>query len=967
VQEFIPGQRWVSDTESQMGLGTVLTTDHRCVTIVFLATGQTRTYAKATAPLTRGSFEAGDVIKSHEGWNLTVKSSENHAGLRTYHGVNDEGENASLEEGQLDNFIQLNRPSDRLFMGQIDPDKWFNLRYKTHLQQQKLTSSPVRGLAGSRTTLIPHQLYIAHEVANRFAPRVLLADEVGLGKTIEAGLILHHQLLTELAKRVLIIVPESLVHQWLVEMLRRFNLRFSVFDEERCLADEESTPDINPFETEQLALCSIDYLANNPKRFQQALDGDWDLLVIDEAHHLQWSEDQPSQEYQLVEQLARNIQGVLLLTATPEQLGKASHFARLRLLDPDRFPSYENFLEEEESYEPVADAIESLLSETTLPESALQTLSDTLDEGDNQRWLDVIRNEDSDSEARVQAQEELVKHLLDRHGTGRVLFRNTRNTIKGFPERLAHAYELAMPETYAGVLNEFQSAGLSQPKLLLYPETLYQAMNDGEEHSNWLDVDTRVPWLKEKLKDLKPNKVLVITSSAQTALDLADYLRIKSGIHASVFHEGMNIIERDRAAAYFADLEYGTQVLICSEIGSEGRNFQFAHHLILFDMPLNPDLLEQRIGRLDRIGQTQTINIHVPYIKGSAQEIMFHWYHEGLNAFEHTCPVGHEVFTQVKDTLVESLHQLDEGIESLDALVTTSRQLRDNLYDALNRGRDRLLEKNSCRPTEANQLRTLAEEQDEDPQIKEYMDAIFDCYGVDSEPHGDKSDIIRPSEHLQTSFPGLPDDGLIITSDRDTALSNENMQFLTWEHPMVTDAMDMVVSSELGNTSMAALKTKAIKPGTLLAEAIFILESMAKTELQTRRYLPATSVRVIIDEKGHDYSGSLRHRLLSSVLQPVDSETANKIAKGQIAKLKSIIKLSEAVAQKQAPKIIEEAHLKAKESLESEINRLNALRQINPNVRDDEIKFFTTQLEGLTEAVGSAKLRLDGIRIIITI
>ncbi len=967
MQEFIPGQRWVSDTESQMGLGTVLTTDHRCVTIIFLATGQTRTYAKATAPLTRGSFEAGDVIKSHEGWNLTVKFVENNAGLYTYHGINEKGENASLEEGQLDNFIQLNRPSDRLFMGQIDPDKWFNLRYQTHQQQQKLALSPVRGLAGSRTTLIPHQLYIAHEVANRFAPRVLLADEVGLGKTIEAGLILHHQLLTELAKRVLIIVPDSLVHQWLVEMLRRFNLKFSVFDEERCQADEENTPDINPFETEQLALCSIDFLSSNSKYFQQALNGNWDLLVVDEAHHLQWSEEQPSQEYQLIEQLAQQTQGVLLLTATPEQLGKASHFARLRLLDPERFPSYERFLEEEKSYEPVADAIEALLDNAPLSETALKTLTDTLDEGDNQHWLDIVQNEQSDSSVREQAREELVKHLLDRHGTGRVLFRNTRNTIKGFPKRQAHAYELTMPTAYAEVLGAFQSAGLSQPKLLLYPEMLYQAVNDGDESSPWQDIDSRVPWLREKLKDLKPNKVLVITSSAQTALDLADYLRIKSGIHASVFHEGMNIVERDRAAAYFADLEYGTQVLICSEIGSEGRNFQFAHHLILFDMPLNPDLLEQRIGRLDRIGQTQTINIHVPYIKGSAQEIMYHWYQEGLNAFEQTCPIGHEVFSQVKDTLVESLHQLDEGIEDLDALVATSRQLRDKLYETLNRGRDRLLEKNSCRPDEAEHLKKLAEEQDNDPLLKKYMDTIFDCYGVDSEQHSDKSDIIRPSEHLQTSFPGLPDDGLVITADRNTALSNENMQFLTWEHPMVTDVMDMVVSSELGNTAMAALKTKTITPGTLLAEAIFILESMAKTELQTRRYLPATSVRVIIDEKGNNYSSSLKHQLLSSVLTTVDSETANKIAKGQINKLKKIIKLSEAVAQKQAPEIIEAAHQRAKTALENEIDRLRALRRVNPNVRDEEINFFETQLKNLTKAVNSAKLRLDAIRIIITI
>ena len=967
MQDFIPGQRWVSDTESHMGLGTVLSTDHRCVTIVFLATGDTRTYAKATAPLTRGLFEPGDQIKSHEGWLLTIASLQEHAGLVTYIGTNEQDEPAQLTEGELDNFIQLNRPGDRLFMGQIDADKWFNLRYKTHLHKQRQAHSELYGLTGGRTSLIPHQLYIGHEVANRYAPRVLLADEVGLGKTIEAGIILHHQLISELANRVLIIVPESLIHQWLVEMMRRFNLRFSVFDEERCLADEENNPDINPFQNEQLALCSLEFLTSDAKRFQQALDGEWDLLVIDEAHHLQWSPERPSSEYRLVEQLAAKVNGILLLTATPEQLGKDSHFARLRLLDPNRFPDYEAFLEEEKTYEPVANAIDALLNNETLSQEAITTLNSTLSEGDNQQWLDILTANDANEDDRQHAQTELVKHLLDRHGTGRVLFRNTRNAIKGFPQRQAHAYPLSLPEDYALVLNEFKNAGLSQPKLLLYPEALYQALHDDEEHTRWLDIDPRVAWLKDQLRELKPEKVLVITSSAQTALDLSDYLRIKSGIHASVFHEGMSIVERDRAAAFFADQEYGTQVLICSEIGSEGRNFQFAHHLILFDLPLNPDLLEQRIGRLDRIGQTQTINIHVPYIEGSAQEIMYHWYHNGLNAFEQTCPVGHSVFVTVQDTLIDSIHHFDEGIEDLGALVSTTKQLRNQLNDELNRGRDRLLEINSCRSEEAQRIKTLAEEQDNDPELQQYMEAIFDCFGVDSEPHSEHSDIIRPSEHLQTSFPGLPDDGLTITFDRDTALSNEDIQFLTWEHPMVSESMDMVTSSELGNTAMCALKTKSFKPGTLLAEAVFILDSMANSELHAQRYLPSTAVRVLIDEKAKDYSKSLNHTLLSSVVTAVDHETASKIAKGQMAKLKTLIKLSETVAQQKAPEIISEAHQKAEETLQDEINRLVALSQVNPNVRETEINFYQTQLEGLTAAVDAAKLRLDALRIIITV
>ena len=105
------------------------------------------------------------------------------------------------------------------------------------------------------------------------------------------------------------------------------------------------------------------------------------------------------------------------------------------------------------------------------------------------------------------------------------------------------------------------------------------------------------------------------------------------------------MLQRDRNAAWFAE-EDGARLLICSEIGSEGRNFQFAHHLVLFDLPLNPELLEQRIGRLDRIGQQEEIHLHVPYLTRSPQEVLCRWYHEGLNAFECNLEGGNELLHQ---------------------------------------------------------------------------------------------------------------------------------------------------------------------------------------------------------------------------------------------------------------------------------------------------------------------------------
>jgi ATP-dependent helicase HepA len=1001
VYDFIPGQRCISDAESQMGLGTILKVEHRTVTVVFIATGETRTYARATAPLTRVEFAVGDSVHTQHGVSVKVDEVVEQQGLLTYLGKDEAGNRHEVAEAELNNFLQLNRPSERMFNGKIDKHKWFELRYQTLQALNRLGHSELYGLVGCRTSLIPHQLYIAHEVANRYAPRVLLADEVGLGKTIEAGLILHHQLLTERAHRVLIVVPETLVHQWLVEMLRRFNLHFRIFDEDRLDSlydlidemDEEAdlTPAENPFMAEQLVLCSIEFLAANPKHLAECLEAQWDLLVVDEAHHLQWSPDHASDEYLLVEQLAAQTKGVLLLTATPEQLGKESHFARLRLLDPERFPDFTAFCEEEKSYEPIAQVVEDLLENRELNETNMALLQQTIDEGDNKVLLDqlgvsekalrpkVLRQAQDDrdnqavEDALRQAQDdqgsdaldvqdvriELVEHLLDRHGTGRVLFRNTRAAVKGFPERKVFAYPLPMPDSYARLFAEHKDVHVSQ---LLAPELLHETIASDER---WMKFDPRLAWLGTKLEEIYPHKVLVITASAETALDIAWHLKNRTGIHAAVFHEGLSIVERDRAAAFFADMETGAQVLVCSEIGSEGRNFQFAHHLVLFDLPLNPDLLEQRIGRLDRIGQTETISLHVPYLENSAQNVMYRWYHQGLSAFEHTCPAGHSVFVKVQDDLLTALHNPADTAAN-DRLISNSRAIYAELSEALHRGRDRLLEYNSCRMHIAESLKQRSLEADASSSLGNYMERIFDCFGVDSELHSENCLIIRPTDHMVNRFPGLADDGMTITYDRDTALSFEDAHYLSWEHSMVRDAMDMVVTNELGNTALTAIKYRGAQPGSVLLECLFVLEVAAVEALQSQRYLPPTTIRVVMDERGNDHNNKLAHDAINMAGAHVDTSTAIQVVRAKQKVLKALLESCEQCAQQQAPAIFKAAHAQAEDILLREINRLKALQQVNPNVRDAEITFFEQQLQALTQLIDATRLRMDALRVIVT-
>lgn len=967
---FQVGQRWISDSESDQGLGTVTNIEHRFVTIIFTATGESRQYAKANAPLTRVIFNPGDFIPSHEGWTLKVTSMTEDNGIITYHGIkqgSEPQETISLKEVMIDHFIKFNKPHDRLLNNQVDRLDWFSLRKSCINHQYQQQQSELMGLTGARVNLIPHQLYIADEVGNRFAPRVLLADEVGLGKTIEAGLIIHQQLVSGRAKRILIIVPDSLMHQWLVEMLRRFNLNFSIFDEERCteVAGDDNT---NPFSSEQLVLVNLNFVTKNPQWYDELINEDWDLMVVDEAHHLNYSQENPSIEYQCIDQLAQVIPGVLLLTATPDQLGHESHFARLRLLDPDRFFDYDKFIEEESHYSEVADAANALLEGVKLSSDQENTLSALLKESDISQQLIQLNDENNEQQENIRTQ--LVSQLLDRHGTGRILFRNSRNSIKGFPARETHSAPLVMPEQYQETINEFMLsdcpeglAKTAQAKYIFTPEMLYGLDNKADA---WTSFDPRVDYLIDLLKSLKKEKVLVICAYAQTAIDLEAALRVKEGIRSAVFHEGLSIFERDKAAAYFAQDENSAQLLLCSEIGSEGRNFQFAHHLVLFDLPGNPDLLEQRIGRLDRIGQTEVIRLHVPYFEDSAQALLFDWYKQGLQAFEHTCVTGRVVYEAYGEQLLSLALSAQQVSREAEELISETWKKHCQIKTELESGRDKLLELNSSGQGRAHALVEKIARSDRQIDLPQFMFQALDVFGVQQDDKADNAIALNQSEHmLNNNFPCLPEDGTTITFDRDTALINENYQLLTWDHPMVRGVMDLVLSDEIGNASIGLLKNEALPVGTFFLECLFTVEATAPAHLQLNRYLPTTPIRTLVDKGGNNLADKVTESILDNQLTPVKKQMALQLIKALKSQIGPLVTKAEEHGKQQIKAIQTKASNSMQIKLAQEQQRLTALKAINPSVRQAEIDFITHQQSELLHYIDKAQLTFEAIRMIV--
>ncbi|MGO4501838.1 MULTISPECIES: RNA polymerase-associated protein RapA [unclassified Dyella] len=938
---FVPGQRWISTAEPELGLGTVLRVEGRGVQVLFAKAGVLRPYAVDSAPLVRAEFRPGQRVAG-KGLAFLVERVEIREDLLVYR-----GEGRELEEGQLDDEQSVSQADDRLIGGRTDPVAHFELRLEGLKRRAEARRSPAWGLAASRIGLVPHQLRVAGIASSRRPPRVLLADEVGLGKTIEAGMIIARQLATGRAGRVLILLPDTLVYQWFVELLRRFNLSFAIYDEERCESLEQGGDTANPFEDEQLVIADFSFLEQSPKRAQQLLEARWDLLVVDEAHHLAWSPEAASPRYTLVDQLAAATPGVILLTATPEQLGRSGHFARLRLLDPQRYHDLDVYLSESDKFHSLSKVADRLLDGKALDEPQLAALRETFagDDALQARLADTTKPEHA---------REILAALIDRHGTGRAMFRNRRASIGGFPKR-APVWHLIDKDTLSddarqALLGEFH-ADIQQPSPVIEID-----------YGNDPRIDALVALLDAHPQD----KFLLICRSQAKVLALEEALRTKSGVGLARFHEGLGIVQRDRNAAYFAQPD-GARLLLCSEIGSEGRNFQFAHRLVLWDLPLDPDLLEQRIGRLDRIGQKHDISIHVLAVADSAQHVLARWYDEGVDAFRTSPADGRELLRRFGDSLArlasEHARGDDNRDQELEVLLAETRGAHEEMAELIRDGRDHLLELAASRDLHADELAQAFTREDNDPSRDAFIQSLLERFGIHAEELGGKVMLLDPQYLSTDALPGFAEGPQAVTFAREVALAREELPLLRLDHPMVLGALDLTLSNEQGNA--AFLVDDALPVRSALLQAVFLIECVADRKLDAERFLPPQPIVVTIDT-----------RLIERAdFRPSDiglrkaADRSIEVARYRkfLAKLvPPMLEKADAIAAERAKANVDEAVALATDTLDAELSRLLALRAVNPAISEAEIAAVADERTALLQALPGARLRLDAVRFVVS-
>lgn len=920
MQNFVVGQRWMSETEPELGLGLLIEIQSKSLSFSFPQAQEVRTYGKSHPPVKRVHFVVEDEIILQDGRKLLVTQVEERDGIIFYH-TNDE----VVSEAQLSSHLQFSKPEERFLNGFIDSHALFNLRKETLERKREILSHPLRGLLGGKISLIPHQLYIAYQSTKDRMPRVLLADEVGLGKTIEASLMILRLILFGRAQRVIVLLPDSLVHQWFFELYRKFSLSFTLINQETELEKGR-----NPFLDSEHMVVSLGLLKGSELAQKLLKEADFDLLVVDEAHALKVKGEKESFEFSLVKEMAARIPGLIMLTATPEQFGEEAHFERLKILDPQKFQDFESYKKNKEEFRPLADLLKRLQNQTGL-------VRDWEPEIIKELSLKVDFEEIKDL-----AYDDLIELIVDRYGTGRMYFRNLRKTMDKeflfFPKRILQTFEIDLEKKKAPDFIKDDSI-----------DALFEA---------------KTVWLIEKIQqELKNKKILLICKTKKKILELEEHLKRQlSHIKIASFHSDLGLMARDRQAAYFADPD-GAQILLCTEVGSEGRNFEFCQDLVLFDIPLHPHPLEQRIGRLDRIGQKKDITLHLPFLKNSWEEVLFHWYHYGLEVFDRSSEASAEVFEHFKDELLTQLKS--PSIEKLPDFIKRAKEYRVLIEEKLNDGRDVLVEKNSFHPVKARQLHKDLSKRDGDDSLSEYMGRIFEAFGVDVEDVQASTWYVRPSDNMFVpAFPCLEQDGKTLTFSRTKALEREDYDFMTWDHPMVLGAMDLILSQNFGSSSLMVRQKRGTQ-GNFYLESFYTLDCAAPRVLNLERFGVGEVVRLLVDDKGINLSEKFTYDLIETKIAQPDQDLLRAAKKFPKDKLMFVKRKSDAYAHETFTLMVETCKKRALRFYQEEIYRLQSLTKNDPLKYGKEILELENLKNESLNYLENSSWKLDSIRVIL--
>jgi len=443
-------------------------------------------------------------------------------------------------------------------------------------------------------------------VLGRFRGRVLLCDEVGLGKTIEAGIAMMEYLMKGLIKKILILVPPSLIDQWYYEMKRKFNQDFIRADDPDFKHKGDQAWDAYSKVIASISTAKRKSNTDIISRIQ------YDLVIVDEAHHLK---NRKTAAWQFVNSLRKKY--IFLLTATPVQNNLEEIYNLITLLKPGQLKTFsyfkKNFIGDREGLE--AKNVNSL--RRLLSDVMIRNKRSNVDIKFTKRAAVTYTNDLLPAEKRLY--DEISRFVRRRYNDNRTGL--TRFVLKSLQEEMGSSFR-ALTGTLGKLLSNRDMDDIDR-------ETVNGFLKDANDIISDHTPETKLMRLMKIINDFG-DKLIVFTKYKATQEYISGYLE-KQGIEIAQFHGGLRRRDKEAQIKLFRE---SAKVLVSTESGGEGRNLQFCNGMVNYDLPWNPMAIEQRIGRIHRVGQERDVFVFNLAAANTLEHYILELLDRKINMFE---------------------------------------------------------------------------------------------------------------------------------------------------------------------------------------------------------------------------------------------------------------------------------------------------------------------------------------------
>ncbi|MDL0135827.1 helicase-related protein [Halobacterium salinarum] len=949
------------------------------------------------------NFEVGDHIKFAGGRGEITKIEERPNGGHLLHVYTSEGQLRKLPSG-LPHIEKLDSLVERLAAGQSDAPLHYDLRERAIRLDLAYKYDRFLSLTSNRIEIEPYQVQAAYEILNSYDHRYLIGDEVGLGKTIEAGIVIEELIARDRADRVLIVAPAPLAVQWQEEMREKFDRNFVIYDRETVRTHRQSHPNQNVWKQEDLIITSIDFAkqtTDDPESDAVSvldaldnLDEEWDVAVFDEAHHLtaRRSSDESmerTQRYMVGEAVAENSDALLLLTGTPHK-GKSDQFYFLTsLLDPYRFSH------------------ESQINPDALDDLMIRRLKDGMHDTDGTRMfpkknIEALPVEMTSEERKLY--DDVTEYIREYYN----LAQQEENQAAGFTmviyqKRLVssiYAIRKSLENRMRAIQNDAVAEELPDdvqdliPRYSTEPETLTDAERARVEEA--LETVTitlnrskiqqelnRVKQLWQQAKNIETDskarllrqfvdrilsedpdeKILIFTEYTDTLEYLRDEVFPEHDI-AQVYGD----LDQDRRREEMEKFEQEANLMLATDAAQEGLNLQFAHIMVNYDLPWNPIRIDQRMGRLHRYGQEHTVEIRNLFFANTRESEILNLLIEKTNQIESDLGMRSDVLGRVledvdlDETIMAAIAE-DEPTEQVVADVEATIEERKDAIQTVED--DFLIRDRFDLSGEDDEILDVIErsqhgEVSED-DIETLVRVFFDEFGgtitgVRPGPARTEGDVFQldvpdvlNGNHIQRRYARA-------TFTKEIAIEEDDIEFISLDHPLVQSLIEFCLDSERvqGQVATKVAANDARAPGILFNYRLGYVSGAG--DVVTEKFVPLYAT---LDE-------SITTEVPEFVeTMPPEDAASHPDCEQLAAAVEGLHQAAEMEAWTQVESFAQEARSERERDIE--IKREHAERYFAEQIEEWEERLETYQQRAeqgrdMSAPIGNAKQKLESLR-----